>query len=141
MSLPNGNTMSSTHTRILDIPSLPQEACIQHLFPQMTTTGLLSIGQLCDHGCTATFSEKKLIIRNKEGVVIIVGHRRGPNTMWLVQLEADRPITEVTPNCNAIILSDTTKRDLAKFHHVSLGFPVKSTLLDAIDNGVRICKQ
>ena len=117
--------MSSAHTRILDIPSLPQEVCIQYLFPQMTTTGLLSIGKLCDHGCTATFSEKQLIIQNKEGVIIIVGHRRGHNTMWLVQLEADQPITDKTHACNAIVLSETTKKDLAKFHHASLGFPIK----------------
>ena len=33
------------------------------------------------------------------------------------------------------MLSDTTKRDLAQFHHSSLGFPVPSTLLKAIAAG------
>ena len=37
--------------------------------------------------------------------------------------------------CNAIILSETTKKDLAQFHHAPLGFPVKSTFLNAIDAG------
>ena len=57
--LPNGGHMTSTHIRSLNIPTLPPNACIQHMFPEMKTTGLVSIGQLCDHGCTATFSKKK----------------------------------------------------------------------------------
>ena len=44
VKLPNGGRMTSTHTQLLDIPSLPPEARIQHLFPEMNTTGLLSIG-------------------------------------------------------------------------------------------------
>ena len=63
--LPNGSHMSSTHTKHLNIPSLPPAACLQHQFPAMKTTGLLSIGQLCDHGCSATFSQHHLVIKKK----------------------------------------------------------------------------
>ena len=135
VSLPNGDRMTSSHTRTLNIPTLPPEACTQHLFPQMTTTGLLSIGQLCDHGCTATLSRHRIVIRNKSGAIIIVGHRRGPNSMWLVDLDDNTPTTSLLPTCNAIILSETTKKDLAQFHHASLGSPVTSTLLSSIDAG------
>ena len=89
--------MTSTHTRQLNIPSLPPEACTQHLFPEMKTSGLLSIGQLCDSGCTAKFSERRLIVRNSRGTIILVGHRipRGEknytNGMWMVQLDNDTP--------------------------------------------------
>ena len=75
VNLPNGGTMTSTHTRQLNIPSLPPEACTQHLFPEMKTSGLLSIGQLCDSGCTAKFSKRRLIVRNSRGTIILVGHR------------------------------------------------------------------
>ena len=44
--LPNGGKMVSSHVRNLHIPSLPAEACTQYLFPDMKTSGLLSIGQL-----------------------------------------------------------------------------------------------
>ena len=127
--------MTSTHTRTLDIPTLPPTACIQHLFPEMKTTGLLSIGQLCDHGCTAKFSRTKLVIRNSHGTIIMVGYREHRNKMWMVNVQNNKPHKCMMQGCNAIILSDTTKNDLAKFHHVSLGNPVKLTLIGAIDKG------
>ena len=132
--------MTSTHTQLLDIPSLPPEARVQHLFPEMQSTGLLSIGQLCDYGCTATLSERRLVIRNKDNKVIIVGHRipfgdsQYTNGMWMVQLQHNKPPSSIYHTSNAIILADTTKQDLAKLHHDSLGFPVQSTLLTAINN-------
>ena len=135
--LPNGNSMTSTHTKILNIPSLPISARTQHMFPEMNTTGLLSIGQLCDHDCTAIFSRTRLIIRNKENEIILIG-RRDPyitNGMWIVNLDDNAPKQNMLNTCNAIILSDTTKKDLAQFHHASLGFPVKSTVIQAIDAG------
>ena len=56
--------------------------------------------------------------------------------MCMVQLgEQTRPHTTLPPTCNAIMLSDTTKKYLAQFHHASLGSPVPSTLFKAIDAG------
>ena len=102
----------------------------------MKTTGLLSIVQLCDHGCSATFSQHHLVIKNKRATTILVGHRNSSNGMWMVQLgEQARPHTTLPPTCNAIILSDTTKKDLAQFHRALLGSPVPSTLLKTIVAG------
>ena len=67
--------MNSTHIWSLNIPTLPPSSCTQHLFPKTQTTGLLAIGQLCDHVYTATFSKKRLVVRNKDGLIIIVGNR------------------------------------------------------------------
>ena len=139
--LPNGGSMTSTHTHCLNIPSLPPEACRQHLFPAMTTTGLLSIGQLCDHGCTAIFSKRHLAISNAQQETIILGHRvpmwdaNYTNGMWMVNLPNINSPPPTLHSANAIILADTTQRDLANLHHASLGSPVKSTLVDAIDSG------
>ena len=72
--LSNGSHMYSTHTRKLNIPTLPPAECVQHRFPAMKTTGLLSIGQLCYHGCSATFSQHHLVIKNKRATTILVGH-------------------------------------------------------------------
>ena len=133
--------MTSTHTRQLNIPSLPPEACTQHLFPEMKTSGLLSIGQLCDYGCTAKFSKRRLIVLNSSGTTILVGHRipRGDkqytNGMWMVQLNEDTPPITEQHTANAIILADTTKADLARLHDTSLGFPTLSTFCDAIEVG------
>lgn len=137
VTLPNGERMTSTRMRHLHIPSLPPEACSQHLFPDMKTSGLLSIGQLCDAGCTAQFTQTTLEVRNKHGEVIIIGKRNHihGNKMWVVHMSNNKPVMPASNSCNAIVLSDTTKKDLAKLHHASLGFPVKSTLIDAIDKG------
>ena len=102
----------------------------------MKTTGLLYIGQLCDHVFSATFSQHHLVIKNKRETTILVGHRNSSNGMWVVQLgEQAQPHTTLPPTCNAIMLSDTIKKDLAQFHHASLGSPVPSSLLKAIDAG------
>ena len=128
--------MSSTHTRELNIPTLPPAACVQHRLPAIKTTGLLSIGQLCDHGCSATFSQHHLVIKNKRATKILVGHQNSSNGMWMVQLDKQaQPHTKLPLTCNTIMLSDTTKKYLAHFHHASLGSPFPSTLLKAIDAG------
>jgi hypothetical protein len=53
--LPNGATMESTHTAALDISELNKAASIAHFYPGMENHSLLSVGQLCNKGYTATF--------------------------------------------------------------------------------------
>jgi hypothetical protein len=53
--LPNGATMDSTHTASLYIPELNKAASIAHIFPGMAHNSLLSAGQLCNEGYSATF--------------------------------------------------------------------------------------
>ena len=107
----------------------------------MTTTGLLSIGQLCDHRCTATFSQYRLVIRNSANNIILIGQQipRGEvdytNGMRIVQMNSNTrtPTVSMIHTANAVVLASTTQADLAKLHHASLGFPSPSTLCDAID--------
>ena len=133
--------MTSTHTSCLHIPSLPPEASHQHLLPAMKTTDLLSIGQLCEHGCTAIFYKRRLIICNEQDEIIIIGHmvpmgdNDYTNEMWMVNLNKNTPPSSVLHLSNAIILANTTKKDLAKLNLASLGSPVKSTRVNAIDKG------
>ena len=135
VSLPNGAQMISTHTRTLNIPTLPPESWTQHFFPETTTTGILSIRQLCDYGCMDTLSRHRIVIHNRSGTIIIVGYRKVPNSMWVVQLDDSKSQTFLLPTCNAVILSETMKNYLTQFHHSSLGSPVPSTLLDSINAG------
>jgi hypothetical protein len=54
----------STHEADLNLPNwnLPPEALTAHLFPDLQHS-LLSIGTLCNHGCTALFNANNVIIR------------------------------------------------------------------------------
>ena len=55
--LPNKATMRSTHTATIKVQGLPEHALTAHVFPQLASGSLLSVGQLCGGGCTATFDK------------------------------------------------------------------------------------
>ena len=73
--LPSGTTITSSHQATLDIPTLvPLAACQCHLFPNLTSGSLISVGQLCDHGCIAQFTANAVdIIHNK--ITVLHGTR------------------------------------------------------------------
>lgn len=60
--VPNNATLTLTHTASLNIPTLPAAVWQVHIFPQLASGSLLSINQLYDNGCTATFDKNKLYI-------------------------------------------------------------------------------
>jgi hypothetical protein len=70
VSLPNGDTMYSTHTASLDIPELSQAASIAHVFPDIADNHLLSIGQLCNEGYYVTFRIDAVIAYTSTGNAI-----------------------------------------------------------------------
>ena len=67
--LPNHGVMKSTHTAQLSLPFLPPEACKAHIFPCLASGSLISIGQLCDYGCTATFTTTTVVVSLGENQV------------------------------------------------------------------------
>jgi len=80
--LPNNATMQATHTGQLHIPGLSEKARTTHIFPTLASGSLLSIGQLCDEGCTATFTKNKLYVY-KDGKIILQGQRSNlTNKLW-----------------------------------------------------------
>jgi hypothetical protein len=55
--VPNGNIMTSKSTTNLPLPDLPPSATISHGFKSLASGSLLSVGQICDHNCTAVFTD------------------------------------------------------------------------------------
>ena len=92
--LPDGGTMRATHTAKLPIPALPYAARQAHLFPALSSGALLSIGQLCDHGCQAVFNASTVNII-KTHKTILQGQRNPTNGMWVIQLPA--PAKDTSP--------------------------------------------
>jgi hypothetical protein len=86
VTLPNGQRITSTHTAILKWSHLPHQARQCHIFPQLQDKMLLSIGQLCDSGMTATFTHNKLYIY-KEKMLVLEGNRNKCSGMWYVDLD------------------------------------------------------
>ena len=61
--LPNGTVMESTHEGLYPgLDDLPEKARLVHVFPKLTSGALMSVPQLCDHGCTVVFNVKKALL-------------------------------------------------------------------------------
>ena len=145
--LPNGKCMHSTHTALLDIPDLPTAARIVHLFPDMTTGPLLSIAQLCDAGCTATYRNDQVTIHNATNTLIMSGPRCPDTGLWSINLHSPThqmvdtslptqikasPASHATA---AAIVNPTSIKDRVAYYHACLGFPAISTMIAACDQG------
>jgi acyl-CoA thioesterase len=130
---PNGETITSDKTTTLAIPNVPERANEARVFNSLKSGNLLSIGQLCDNDCTATFQKEKVIIRNKKQEEILQGPRDDKTGLWTVEIPTKNE--EKENKANGMIRDQKTKQDLAKFHHASLGYPTKSTLIKAIKQG------
>jgi hypothetical protein len=84
--LPNICIITSTHTALLDLPTLPLAARQAHLFPDLSNSALLSISQICDHGFEARFNSKTVrIMRNN--TVILQGSRDSSTGLWQICLQ------------------------------------------------------
>ena len=138
--LPNGDKLQNTHECFLPIPQLPKGSITARIFPGLHTASLLSIGELCDAGCKATFLQYTLRIKYRKEI-ILTGVRNFTTGMWEVKLpqivHADNspkilPETQL-PALNSVFRLSTTSSAILYLHAAAL-FPVKSTWLKAIKN-------
>ena len=51
VTMPDGNSVSSTHTCELDLPQLPKQARLGHIIPGLSKHSLLSVIKLCNAEC------------------------------------------------------------------------------------------
>jgi hypothetical protein len=84
VALPNRQTIQAAHTCDLNQPQLQPGARTAHKFPQLAHA-LLSIGQLCNNGCTATFTAKEVRVTAQNGLVLR-GIRDPTTGLWKIPL-------------------------------------------------------
>jgi len=78
--------MTPTHSVTVPLaPALSKQAQQGHVLRQLSTGSIISIGNLCDDDCTATFS-KDLITVTKNGTPIIHGTRNKVDGLWYIPL-------------------------------------------------------
>ena len=88
VTLPDGNSINSTHTALLQLPSqLPVNARTAHIFPDLKSGSLISIGQLCDHDCTAMFDAKQVKIYHKDAIIMSGARSIDTNNLWVLELD------------------------------------------------------
>jgi hypothetical protein len=152
VKLPDGSSIYSTHTCHINLPGLPEAATLAHIFPGLANHALISIGQLCDNQCEATFTNTHVTI-TRDNVKLFSGPR-DTNGLWRIHLpsvppqpllpQANLAITGPTPIRNSIrcqanvAITSSTTSDLMTFLHASLFSPVPSILLKSIRNGTAL---
>jgi hypothetical protein len=128
--MPNGSTITSSHTALLQLPGLPDTARRCHIFPQLASGSLLSIGLLCDHDCTVTFHKTHVDVYLVD-TLLLTGHRSPRNGLWTIDLP-----TTLEPSINSVATPITrTIADRIAFYHASLFSPALSTWCRTIDAG------
>ena len=101
-----------------------------YIHPSLQSASLISIGQLCDDGCTAIFDKTKLEVK-KNNRIIIKGQRNYDDGLWDISL-GTQPKTN---NIDAIVKKNTTKNKLANYLHACAGSPSITTFHKAINKG------
>ena len=122
--------MESSHIATLHLPGLSKQARQTHIIPKMKTAPLISLGVLCDYGCTITLDSQETSFQ-KNGQKIIKVTRNKQTGMWEVLLETQ--LSEVVANT---ILEQTTKPELAQYIHAALFRPTSAILLNEIKQGL-----
>jgi hypothetical protein len=130
ITMPNGAIITSDAQATMHLPTIPTSAKLIHLFPDLQSHSLLSIGQLCDSGCTAKFTQHKVLIKYQQKT-ILEGQRNSTTRLWQIPVEIQEPQTQHHANqVNAI----TKTKELVAFMHAALFSPSVTTLQKAVDN-------
>ena len=132
--LPSGATITSTHQATLDLPSLPLAARTCHLFPDLTSGSLISIGQLCNYGCTANFTATTVTLQH-DGHTVLQGSRAPPSGLWIIPTPAARALDPVVPPTMLLSSHQNSVADRVAFYHAAMFSPPISTWCAAIDAG------
>ena len=147
-----GEIKTSTATARFNLPgNLPPEACTGHIIPGFTNN-LISLGKLCDNGCTAVIDKHTLLVNDPTGHPILHGCREPAGArLWRINITPRPPPTSLpTPSAmhtaslatapyapmraaRAYDLPSTPA--LVAYLHATAGYPVRQTWLDAIKRG------
>ena len=119
--------MHSTFEAELNLPLLPLAARTGHIVPALATFPLISMGQLCDAGCTVDFTATDVTVRHND-IIILRGQRNTSTRLWHLALA---PPTVDDFYASAAIGS-ATPADLVAFSHAALFSPALSTLDQAL---------
>ena len=110
--------------------------------PGFATT-LVGIGPICDAGFTVTFSDTRVIVRDKENDPVLTGWReqQGPKLWHFNLLPEPQDVPTPTAACRTTSLGAFSAYDmpsvqaLVRYYHAAAGFPVRDTWLTYIKAG------
>jgi hypothetical protein len=145
---PGGTSMRTTHAMGLLLQKLPPNARMAHCLPELVHN-LLSVAVLCYAGCKVYFHSTGCEV-TLNGEIILRGWRDPNNRLWQVKIINDGRITDlkirdndtsnITPAISPVVEANSLYEwentyQLTNFYHVTLNYPVVSTLVKAINKG------
>ena len=110
VQLPNNEIIESTHEAMLPISGISKIAKDATIFPDLTSSSLLSIDQLYNDDCTAVFTKTNMKVYKNDNI-ILTGYRNHSDGLWDVPLSID---PTPTASINAIINKNQSKEKLAE---------------------------
>ena len=114
--LPNSGRITSTHLGYILIQNLSRPAQEADVFPGLTQSALISIGQLCDDGCTVEFDKKWARIYRQYELIMKGKHnfRTGMyNKVNLHNLALDKEKLNHSPPILSLPLTHSTSPNLS----------------------------
>ena len=141
VQLPDNSTIAATYKGNLQLPKLPKASTVAYKFPNIRKS-LLTMCDICDQGGTAIFNKHEMHA-TLNGKVILQGKRDYSTGLWLVPIansvSTNKPepstVINKTNIASAVLEATNTKQELVRFHHATCFYPVKSTWIQAIENG------
>jgi hypothetical protein len=121
--LPNGATITSTHTATLNLPSLPHAARQNHILPGLAQHSLLSVGQMCDSGFVVTFTATKVAVTNGASTILNV-QRDKESGMWRTPLETSIPLQVAPEHYAQNVYEQKSIQDTIAYLHAFCFSPV-----------------
>jgi hypothetical protein len=137
---PNGKTIKSTHTAVLDIPELSKAATAAHIFPAMENDSLLSLGQLCDEGYSVLFSINEVTILYSTQTILMKGNRDSDTGLWQINLSQNKNRCITAPAQTQIqsvnnVYSLRNTGELVKYLHKAMFSCTKYAIIHAFKKG------
>jgi hypothetical protein len=132
--LPNGETITSTHTETLNMPYLPQAARLAHILPGLAQHSLVSVGKICDSGCSVTFTASNVTVTNGHST-ILTGEWDKESNLWRVPLNPAPPLHGGQKHSAHNVYEKKSIQDTITYLHACCFSPVTDTWLKSIQNG------
>ncbi|CAM9091293.1 unnamed protein product, partial [Ectocarpus fasciculatus] len=134
----NGTTATSTHEgQLRGLAGLPPSATAAKVFPAGDlTSSLLSISQLCDVDCTATFTRGDVTIYDPQQRPLVSAPRDLDSDLWCFDLSQGGPsLNHPPPIALSASLHSQTMAERVRFIHRTFGAPAITTFIHAADCG------
>jgi hypothetical protein len=129
--LPNGDTITSTHTATLNMPSFPQASRQANILPGLAQHLLLSVEKMCDSGCSVTFTASNVTVTNGEST-ILTGLRDKESSLWRVPLDPTPPLDVGQEHSAHNVYEQKSIQDTITYLHACCFSPVTDTWIKSI---------